>query len=69
MFASYVKYLEMAGARVVIVRGHQTDQYYQDMFQLLNGLLLPGGDVDLVTSESTRVARLFLTMSIEAFHK
>lgn len=68
VFASYVKYLEMAGARVVIVQGYQSDHFYQDLFHnKLNGLLLPGGKVDIVTSESTRVANMFYKMAIQAY--
>ena len=70
VFASYVKYLEMAGARVVIIKGYQSDSYYQDLFQnKLNGLLLPGGKVDIVTSESTRVATMFYKMAIQAYEE
>ncbi|CAG2113023.1 unnamed protein product, partial [Medioppia subpectinata] len=48
--ASYVKYLEGAGARVVPIMVNQTDEYYKRMIEMTNGLLLPGGDVDLRTS-------------------
>eukprot|EP00064_Thunnus_orientalis_P013556 superscaffoldBa00002227_g13595 len=47
--ASYVKYLEGAGARVVPIR-----------------LLLPGGDVDLQTSQFSQVAKIFYDLALKA---
>uniref|UniRef100_A0A3Q0R5M5 folate gamma-glutamyl hydrolase n=1 Tax=Amphilophus citrinellus TaxID=61819 RepID=A0A3Q0R5M5_AMPCI len=47
--ASYVKYLEGAGARVVPIR-----------------LLLPGGDVDLQTSQFSRAAKIFYNLALKA---
>ena len=41
--ASYVQFVEAAGARVAPVFIHRPDQYYVDMFNQLNGLVLPGG--------------------------
>uniref|UniRef100_A0A3B4FRB2 folate gamma-glutamyl hydrolase n=1 Tax=Pundamilia nyererei TaxID=303518 RepID=A0A3B4FRB2_9CICH len=46
--ASYVKYLEAAGARVVPIR-----------------LLLPGGDVDLQTSQFSRAAKIFYNLALK----
>ena len=48
--ASYVKYIESAGARVVPVLINQPGEYYQTIFDSTNGLLIPGGDVSLVDS-------------------
>ena len=48
--ASYVKYIESAGARVVPVLINQAEEYYQTIFDSTNGLLIPGGDVSLVDS-------------------
>ena len=48
--ASYVKYIESAGARVVPVLINQPEEYYQTIFDSTNGLLIPGGDVSLVDS-------------------
>ena len=41
--ASYVKFIESGGARVVPVFINQTDEYYQMIHNSTNGLLLPGG--------------------------
>ena len=41
--AGYVKWLEMAGAQVVPVLLNKNDNYYDELYSKLNGLLLPGG--------------------------
>lgn len=40
--ASYVKFVEMGGARVVPVFDRQNDDYYDYLFSRLNGFLIPG---------------------------
>lgn len=42
--ASYVKWIESAGAQVVPILLNQNDYYYEQMFRQTNGLLFPGGD-------------------------
>uniref|UniRef100_A0A1A8DXY0 folate gamma-glutamyl hydrolase n=1 Tax=Nothobranchius kadleci TaxID=1051664 RepID=A0A1A8DXY0_NOTKA len=64
--ASYVKFLESAGARVVPVRINRTEDEYTKLFYSLNGLLLPGGDVDLQTSQFGRVTRIFYNLALRA---
>ncbi|MBN3325831.1 GGH hydrolase, partial [Atractosteus spatula] len=64
--ASYVKYLEAAGARVVPVRINRTKEEYTELFYSINGLLLPGGDVDLENSQFGRVSRIFYDLAIKA---
>ncbi|XP_034726430.1 zgc:171566 [Etheostoma cragini] len=64
--ASYVKYLEGAGARVVPIRINRTEQEYTNIFYSINGLLLPGGDVDLQTSQFSRAAKIFYDLSLKA---
>ena len=41
--ASYVKFVESGGARVVPVFVNQSDWYYDMIFKDTNGLLIPGG--------------------------
>ena len=41
--ASYVKYLEMAGARVVPIDFFSTPAQIDSLFDSLNGVLFPGG--------------------------
>ncbi|XP_020511619.1 zgc:171566 [Labrus bergylta] len=64
--ASYVKYLEGAGARVVPIRINRTEEEYTKIFYSINGLLLPGGDVDIQTSQFSRAARIFYNLALKA---
>ncbi|XP_063696010.1 gamma-glutamyl hydrolase A-like [Culicoides brevitarsis] len=41
--ASYVKFLEGGGARVVPVWINQTEDYYRDIMNKVNGIFFPGG--------------------------
>ncbi|XP_071960632.1 gamma-glutamyl hydrolase-like isoform X2 [Antedon mediterranea] len=68
--ASYVKYLESGGARVVLVKINQSHDYYIKLFNSLNGLLLPGGDqLDVLASGYGKAAKIFFDMSIEGMKK
>ncbi|CAF1181881.1 unnamed protein product [Rotaria sordida] len=62
--ASYVKYIEATGAQVVPIRMYQTTDYYLHLFNSLNGVLLPGGDL---TDEYLFVAKLFYMWSLKDF--
>lgn len=64
--ASYVKYLESAGARVVPIRINGTEEDYTKLFYAINGLLLPGGDVDLQKSQFSRASKIFYELAIKA---
>lgn len=44
--ASYVKWVESGGARVVPIFVGNDAQYYRDIMYRINGVLLPGGNVD-----------------------
>ncbi|CAG9861991.1 unnamed protein product [Phyllotreta striolata] len=44
--ASYVKYLESAGARVLPIWINQTVDYYERVVQYTNGVLFPGGSAN-----------------------
>ncbi|KAF0308272.1 Dynein heavy chain 3, axonemal [Amphibalanus amphitrite] len=57
--ASYVQFVEAAGARAAPVFIHRSQQYYEDMFRQLNGLLLPGGNSLLGSSGFGSAARAF----------
>uniref|UniRef100_A0A8C4VGB6 folate gamma-glutamyl hydrolase n=1 Tax=Gopherus evgoodei TaxID=1825980 RepID=A0A8C4VGB6_9SAUR len=41
--ASYVKFVESAGARVVPIRLYRSEKEYDKLFQSINGVLFPGG--------------------------
>ncbi|XP_056156867.1 zgc:171566 [Lampris incognitus] len=64
--ASYVKYLEGAGARVTPIRINRTEEEYAKIFNSINGLLLPGGDVDLQTSQFSQAAKIFYNLALKA---
>ncbi|XP_015267192.1 PREDICTED: gamma-glutamyl hydrolase [Gekko japonicus] len=67
--ASYVKFIESAGARVVPIRLNRSDEEYNKIFHSINGILYPGGGADLKTSEFSRVAKIFYDKALEANEK
>ncbi|XP_071750984.1 gamma-glutamyl hydrolase [Centroberyx gerrardi] len=64
--ASYVKYMESSGSRVVPVRLTHTTAEYEKIFHSINGLLLIGGAVDLEKSDFARVAGIFYRLALTA---
>lgn len=64
--ASYVKYIESAGARVVPIRINRTEEEYVKLFNSINGVLLPGGDVNIEHSQFTRTAKIFYKLAVKA---
>ncbi|KAF7214148.1 gamma-glutamyl hydrolase [Nothobranchius furzeri] len=64
--ASYVKFLEAAGARVVPVMINQAPEEYKKLFNSINGILLPGGGVNITSSGYERAAKFFYELAIEA---
>ncbi|XP_047424390.1 gamma-glutamyl hydrolase [Mugil cephalus] len=64
--ASYVKFLESAGARVVPVMINRTEEEYKALFNSINGILYPGGGVSIVSSGYERAAKIFYELAIEA---
>ncbi|XP_061096302.1 gamma-glutamyl hydrolase [Conger conger] len=67
--ASYVKYLESAGARVVPVKINQTYNEYERLFNAINGVLFPGGGVSIVASGYATAASIFYELAIKAKYK
>jgi len=67
--ASYVKYIESAGARVVPIKINQPDEYYTSLFDSINGLLIPGGGVDLIESGYARAGTFLYHLAISANQK
>ncbi|XP_078691469.1 gamma-glutamyl hydrolase-like isoform X1 [Branchiostoma floridae x Branchiostoma belcheri] len=65
--ASYIKYLESAGARVVPIRVNLSTAEYTKLFNSLNGVLYPGGAVDMFTSGYAKSAKIFYDLAIKAF--
>ncbi|XP_037613081.1 gamma-glutamyl hydrolase isoform X2 [Sebastes umbrosus] len=64
--ASYVKFLESAGARVVPVMINQTLEEYKTLFNSINGILYPGGSASITSSGYQRAAKVFYDLAIEA---
>lgn len=67
--ASYVKWIEMAGAQVIPVLLNQDDRYYERIFQQTNGLLFPGGDNLLDPNKRTpmmEAAKKLYKMAVDA---
>ncbi|XP_037312333.2 gamma-glutamyl hydrolase [Pungitius pungitius] len=64
--ASYVKFLESGGARVVPVMLDQTLEEYKRVFYSINGILLPGGRASIVSSAFQRASQIFYELAIEA---
>jgi len=67
--ASYVKYLESGGARVVPIFHNGNASYWKTMFDSINGVLFPGGDVSLDYSTYWEVGSFFYNQSIIAYQK
>ncbi|KAL2085289.1 hypothetical protein ACEWY4_018609 [Coilia grayii] len=67
--ASYVKTLESAGARVVPVMVNRPEEEYHQLFNSINGILLPGGAAHLMTSGYAKAANIFYKLALEANDK
>ena len=67
--ASYVKYLESSGARVVPIWNDLTETETEEIFNSINGVLFPGGDVDWVSSGYAKVGRMILDLAKKSFDK
>ena len=67
--ASYVKYLESAGARVVPIPHFYAPSTIKKIFQSVNGVFFPGGIVGWFTSDFYKNAKLLWDLAIEANDK
>lgn len=65
--ADYIKWIESAGGGVVPIKDGQCDEYYENMFKYTNGVLFPGGAVDLFSSGYANASRYFYNMALKAF--
>uniref|UniRef100_UPI00358EFD09 gamma-glutamyl hydrolase-like n=1 Tax=Myxine glutinosa TaxID=7769 RepID=UPI00358EFD09 len=64
--AAYVKYLEAAGGRVIPIRHGLAEEDYHEIFNCINGVLLPGGRFNLKTSEYARTASILYHLALQA---
>ncbi len=67
--ASYVKYLQSAGARVVPILDTYNKKNLTLLFNSINGLLLPGGGVSLSTSKFFKTGKKLHQMAVDFNHK
>jgi gamma-glutamyl hydrolase len=64
--ASYIKYIEGAGARVVPIPYDLPQEQLFSLFTQLNGLLFPGGGTDLNGTEYFHVQEYLLTLALKS---
>ena len=64
--ASYVKYIEAAGGRVVPILTTTSEQELDMIFQSINGVLFPGGDVSIFTSKYYKNAESLYRKAVKA---
>jgi len=70
--ASYVKFAEAAGARVVPLHYDAPAQELRDLFAQINGIIFPGGGVDLKNTPGNKFresAQLLYSLALEANDK
>ena len=56
--STYKSFIEQAGGMAVPIFVNQSQSYYDQILQRINGVILPGGGVDLVSSYYGKVAYL-----------
>ena len=64
--SSYVKYLELAGARVIVIPPNIDIEEEKNLFENINGLLFPGGEVNLEDSQYFQVTQRLFHFAKEA---
>ncbi|KAF8771920.1 Gamma-glutamyl hydrolase like protein [Argiope bruennichi] len=63
VLASYVKFLEAAGARVVPIWIYKSRDYYEEILSKINGVLFPGGADLLTTKGYGRTGKIIFDIS------
>lgn len=64
--ATYVKFVESSGARVVPIFTERSQAYYDRILNQVNGVLLPGGDQDTMNSSYTQATRTIYRHAIQS---
>lgn len=67
--ASYIKYIESAGARAVPVFHNSTMTELQKVFNSINGIFFPGGGSSLYHTALYNAGKFFFDASVSAFEK
>jgi len=65
--ASYVKYIEGAGGRVVPVFHNSTTEELDNIFNSINGILFPGGGADIDGTQLYVAAQYMYNKALKAF--
>lgn len=64
---SYEKYVESQGAKTLLINCNISEKQARNIYECVNGLILPGGSASLKSSDYARIAALFCTWSKEDF--
>lgn len=64
--AGYVKFIEMSGGRVVPILPEMTDEEVKHIFNSVNGLLFPGGEISLDGSGYHKMVNKLLELAVKA---
>lgn len=67
--AAYVKYVESSGGRVVPIKNNLSHDELSNLFNSINGVLFPGGDVDVVDSGYAKTGEIIVKLAKKAFDK
>jgi len=65
--ASYVKYIESAGARVVPIFHNSTEQELTELFKNINGAFFPGGGTNIYGTKIYKTGKQIIDMAKAAF--
>jgi gamma-glutamyl hydrolase len=65
--ASYVKFLEASGARVVPIRTDLGEEKIKKLFQNMNGAIFPGGVASLLNSSYANTSRIIFDLAKKTF--
>ncbi|KAL9957118.1 hypothetical protein ACROYT_G038720 [Oculina patagonica] len=64
--ASYIKYIESAGGRVVPIRNDLSEEQLEKLFHSINGVLFPGGGADIYNSPYERTGKILFNLAVKA---
>ena len=65
--ASYIKYLESSGARVVPIKNDLNETETEKLFHSINGALFPGGGVNFETSGYARIGKQIYNLAKKSY--
>lgn len=63
--ASFVRFIETAGGRVVILNENSKEKEVDEILKSVNGALIPGGDADMVDSGYDKIALKIYNYAIQ----